>query len=218
MKKSLMIKTVMLLITCLYLCACNKISPKETTDKYIEAERKLFFIDESILMENALKSTIGLDRLEYIKSYYIIQESIITKYDIGKEDSMFLESVAKGVTRENFSYDKKISGKVLNFGTSNSDIIKLINLYLTGNEEGIITRTGERKATLRGPNSDSVFSSRHFYCAINHDVYEFKISRYNIYSVIKDGKDTGKTQELNTTNITIKNIQSPKVIHYSIDK
>lgn len=179
---------------------------------------KYIFIDENMKNHTSTGiSIMGASREVYDHSYYIVGSKTLKDYNVGPiKNRIFLISVARGQTVF-LEEEKSVSGTVTYSGTVEAEIKRVINLNFTSSISGTYTRTWKKGVSFEGPDSSSPYNSRDFYGAIDYDLYNVKVDRYDVYKIYNGNIDTEKTVTYYNSSKYINNVKKPKGIQYSLD-
>lgn len=169
------------------------------------------FIDETKVPKPTAIVPFGLITEKYSHSTYTYYSSSITKYNVGpRQNDKFLISVAKGQTKK-LTHTVSVSGSV-EVGGDNA-IVKAVKLGLAGKVSGSITYTYDTSTSYSGPSKGD---HRDYYGAIQYDLVQVKLKKYDVYNVYNGGIKTG-TKTVYDKLVTSSNVKQPKAITYSKD-
>jgi hypothetical protein len=112
--------------------------------------------------------------------------------------------------------NRVLTGTVSISGTVNADVKKLINFSLTQSYSGSISWEYNTTDVYKGPPESSKYNSRGFYTAIDYDLYQIKVKRYDVYDEYNGTIKTGTfSYYVNTT--TYDSVKKPVNLSYSKD-
>ncbi|MBY0206774.1 hypothetical protein [Paenibacillus cucumis (ex Kampfer et al. 2016)] len=197
-----------------------------SSDSYeINPNYTVEFVDPVLVLKNAnsqvakQKDAVGPlagDRRVYEKTGYAIGNMKIAGYSVGPlTNQVHLVSVAKGKT-ETVSKATTVTGSLQVTGSFNTAILKLVRGSLELSATGTISKTYTTSTTYQGPPESSGFNTRDYYAAIDYDLYNITVVRYDYYREYIGNTYVGTVAD-NMGYTYLNNTKRPKNIEYSKD-
>ncbi|UDK97112.1 hypothetical protein EYB33_12745 [Lysinibacillus sphaericus] len=167
-----------------------------------KSRNELSKIDDSV-------SPLGVINEVYSYSYYSYGSHSIAAYNVGPiSNQKFLVSVARGQTK-NISQTVTVSGSVTYEASVEGSLKEVINIGLTGSASGTISYTYSKSESYVGPDAPN--TTRDYYGAIQYDLYNTTVKKYDVYKVYNGNVQTGTTTYPGKST-TINNVKKPKAI------
>ncbi|MDK8181058.1 hypothetical protein QP775_09400 [Paenibacillus sp. UMB4589-SE434] len=126
-----------------------------------------------------------------------------------------LESVAKG-RKTNGQTLKDVRGTIRLCQSYPQPILTLINLSLTGNIKGFVSKQYNSNVTYSGPPEGSPYTTRNYYAALYYDTYSLLVKRNDTYDEFLGNVYQGRTTDI-SESIKINDVLKPINIEYYHD-
>ncbi|AHV98924.1 hypothetical protein [Paenibacillus sabinae] len=200
------------------------ISSYKSYDTGVNPDARVEFIDSKLAEQNKLSlqpkqnlvSPRAGETRVYVKSEYALGALQIAGYNVGPiNNQAFLISVARGHTAQRTS-SLTITGSLQVQGSFDVNVLKLVKESLQLTASGTVSKTYTTSDTWIGPPEGSPYNTRDYYGAIDYDLYNITVVKYDYYDYYLGSIYEGRQAEV-AGYTYVNNTKKPKNIEYSRD-
>ncbi|CAM4439105.1 hypothetical protein [Paenibacillus tarimensis] len=157
------------------------------------------------------------ERRVYIHSVYTIARLQPGVREPGElSNHMQLLSAAKGASAPKLDADLSISAAVQADGVYDPHLLELVRESLTGNPDGVMTKTWTAADEWPAIPEDSPHNSRSYYGAVDHELYDVTVVQTDLYDQYIGTVYQGRSVE-ETGRTVIHGVKKPLMVSFSLD-